>query len=97
MSEILTPKAVLTVALSNLTQALLRVVAQAGGEGVEIAALRRWYQALHVPVAMAEVVERKIVEDGMVTVSNERMYFVATAAHMKRLAATPANYGGEVK
>lgn len=84
------PGAMHRAALARMVRVTLHLTKDAGPGGVRLDHLKQLYQALDVPVRMAEFIERKIVADGMGSVSAGRLYFTATAKTWARLAATRA-------
>lgn len=81
-------KTIPSITIAAVIEGTLAVVNEAGIFGVTISELRDLYAQLKVPPALADLVERKLVEDGMVTVSNDRIYFTCNRSNYLRLTQT---------
>lgn len=84
------PGAMHRAALARMVRVTLRLAKDSGTRGVRLDHLKSLYQALDVPVRMAEFIERKLTADGVGRVTEGRLYFSANASTWARLAVTRA-------
>lgn len=77
-------------ALARMARVTLAVARRYGAKGIPIVLLKRVYQALEVPPALADFLERKLTVDGVGGVSCGRLYFAGNRHTWARLAATRA-------
>ncbi len=76
----------------NLVRGVLQAIQTAttnedgtAGEGYPISMLKEKFQKLGVPVHVAEAIERRLKQHGLITESNGRFYFTATEAHFRKV------------
>lgn len=91
MPLVLSPKIVQQHAVARVVRLTLKVASKAGPRGICIEHLKQIYQALQVPVVLADLVERKLTADGVGSVSCGRFYVSASHGAWSRLAAERAN------
>ena len=90
LPKVISPRVVMQCSIARLMRVTLQVVREAKLTGVPTSSLRAAFNALDVPSALRELIERKLVTDGVVKVVGDRMVFCGTAKTWKRLAETRA-------
>jgi hypothetical protein len=90
LPRVVSPRLVLELSIARLIRVTLKLAGEAKVSGVPVSGLRRAYEFLEVPVRVRDLVERKLVQDGVVKVSGDRLFFVGTKATWNRLAGESA-------
>jgi hypothetical protein len=88
---VLSPRILAQHSIARVVRLTLKVAARAGSRGIRVDHLKQVYQALQVPPALADLIERKLTRDGMGTATCGRLYVQPRSGSWARLASEKAS------